>query len=139
MATQVSNYKELELQDGTIVTVKSLPIARLRRFMEEWEKFPNVESEGEGFTIFVSLSGISLEHEFKDDTEKFPKGLGPTAEQRKKGEVLSKEYKDYLEEILDIETIYEILEVAGGLKLNDPKLLAETAAALTAAQEDGQN
>ena len=121
MANQVYEVEEITLQDDTDVTVKPLPIGRLRRFMSAWGKFAEVKDEDDGFNVFVNCAGISLEHEFKD---KFT-STEATLEQKKKGEFLSKEYKEYLENVLDLDTIYKVLDVAGGLKLNDPKLLEQ--------------
>jgi len=89
--------------------------------MDAWQKgLKSLEGEGgDEFEVFINCSGIALEHDFKGKFD----SLKSTVEGQEKGEYLSPEYKDYLEEVLDLETIYVILEVAGGIKLNDPKLL----------------
>jgi len=129
MAKQMYKQTDIELQDGTEVTIKPLPIARLRRFMECWAEIANVKEGDDGFDVFVNCSGIALEQNF---SQKFDT-LSATAEKKKKGEFLSVEYREYLEETLDLDTIYQILDVAGGIKLNDPKLME---AALAAAEEE---
>lgn len=131
MATTVYNQEEIALQDGTDVILKPLPIGRLRRFMEAWGKFSEVEDEEGGFNVFVNCAGISLEDNYKGKFD----SLKADAEGKKKGEFLSAEYKEYLEDTLDLDTIYKILDVCGGIKLNDPKLLE--AAETLATQEDG--
>jgi len=131
MATKVYNEETISLQDGTEVTLRPLPIGRLRRFMKAWEEIGDVKDDGEGFGVFINCAGIGIEHEFKG---KFDSLKAPAAEE---GEFLSAEYKEYLEEVLDLDTIYKVLDVAGGLKLNDPKLLE--AAAKLAAANPGQN
>jgi hypothetical protein len=130
VATRVYTTEDITLQDGTDVTLKPLAIGRLRRFMDAWREFENVDGDDEGFDVFVNCAGISLEENFK---EKFD-DLRPTAEQKKKGEHLNPEYKEYLEEVLDLDSIYKVLDVCGGIKLNDPKLM-EAAALAAAATE----
>jgi hypothetical protein len=123
MATEVYKKKEITLQDGTDVLLRPLPIARLRRFMAAWEGMAEVDIEAgeDGFTVLINCAGISLEDTFKK-LGKFDTGTRPSAEEQAKGKWLTDEYREYLEEVLDIETIYEILEICGDLKLNDPKL-----------------
>lgn len=119
MATKAYTAREISLQDDTDVTVRPLPIGRLRRFLEAWEVIKDIDEGDDGFNIFINCSGIALEHEFKGKG-KFDSVRAAVNED---GEFLSPEYKEYLEEVLDLETIYVILEVAGGIKLNDPKLI----------------
>lgn len=130
MATKVYNEEVLTLQDDTEVTVRPLPIGRLRRFMAAWEGIKEVKDDADGFVVFVNCAGIAIEHEFKG---KFDSLKAPASAE---GEFLSEEYKDYLEEVLDLDTIYKILDLAGGLKLNDPKLLE---AAMRVAESAGEN
>lgn len=132
MANKVYNEETLTLQDDTEVTVRPLPIGRLRRFMEAWEKFGEIKSDQDGFNVFINCAGIAIEHEFKG---KFDSLKAPASAE---GEWLSEEYKDYCEEVLDLDTIYKIIEVAGGLKLNDPKLL-EAAMEAARAEQAGEN
>ena len=128
MATTVYDEVEIVLQDNTEVILKPLPIGQLRRFMAAWKQMANLpgdtdeEKEEASFTVFVNCAGIALENQFKA-LEKFTETKG------KLKDPLSKEYREYLEEVLDIDTIYKIMEVCGGLKLNDPNLLAALDAA----------
>lgn len=119
MATQAYTATEIALQDDTDVTLRPLPIGRLRRFMDAWAGIREVAEDEDGFDVFVNCCGIALEHEFKGKFD----ALKATVDEQKEGEFLSAEYREYLEEVLDLETIYVILDVAGGIKLNDPKLL----------------
>jgi len=123
MATTVFDEVEIVLQDNTEVTLKPLPIGQLRRFMAAWKQMSNLpgetdeEKEDASYTVFVNCAGIALENQFKA-LEKFTETKG------KLKDPLSKEYREYLEEVLDMDTIYKVMEVCGGLKLNDPNLLA---------------
>lgn len=116
MATRAYKVEELTLQDDTDVVVKPLPIGPLRRFMDAWKATADLKDGDDGFNIFVNCCGIALEKNFKG---KFDSLRAPNSAD---GEFLSEEYKEYLEDVLDIETIYVIMEVSGGIKLNDPKL-----------------
>lgn len=119
MATKAFTATEIALQDETDVTIRPLPIGRLRRFMDAWAQIRELGEDDDGYDVFVNCCGIALEHEFKGKFD----ALKATVEQREAGAFLSEEYKEYLEEVLDLETIYVVLDVAGGIKLNDPKLM----------------
>ena len=125
MATEAYSKREISLQDGQDVTLRPLPVARLRRFLKSWEAGAEIDNkEDDGFGVFINCCGIALEHEFKG---KFDSGLRASVADQEKGEFLTPEYKEHLEEVLDLDTIFVILEVAGGIKMNDPKLLEEAA------------
>lgn len=121
MATKAYSVREVSLQDDTDVVLRPLPIGRLRRFMDAWEAIKDVDPEkgDDGFDVFINCCGIALENSFKGKFD----ALKATVEEQENGEFLSPEYKEYLLDVLDLETIYVILEVAGGIKLNDPKLM----------------
>jgi hypothetical protein len=121
LATSAFTKQEVLLQDDTEVVLRPLPIGRLRRFMDAWAKIGEVEEGGDNLTVFINCSGVALEDNFKGKFET----LKASVADQKKGEFLSPEYKEYLENVLDLETIFVILEVCGGIKLNDPKLLEE--------------
>lgn len=117
MATRIYDKEDVELQDGTEVTLKPLVIGRLRRFMDAWQKFAEVENDEEGFQVFVNCCGIAMEENFKGKFDT----LKATKEEQEDGKYLSPEYYEYLEEVLDLPTIYKILEVCGNIKMADPK------------------
>jgi len=119
MAKQVFKIVELQLQDEKSVTIRPLPIAKLQRFFDEWAKFANIENDGDAFTIYINCCGISLEDNFKGQFD----SLRANKEEQEEGKVLSAEYEEYLRNVLDLPTIYEILDVCGDIKLNDPNLL----------------
>lgn len=125
MATRVYKEEFVTLQDDKEVRLRPLPIGPLRRFMAAWkEGFENAEDEDDGFTAYINCCGISLEDDFKGQFD----SLKATEKQREEGYVLSPEYKEYLESVLELDTIYKILEVCGGIKLNfDPKVMEQAA------------
>lgn len=130
IANKVYAQEDLELQDGTEVVLKPLVIARLRRFMKVWEKMADLENDDEAFDVYIDCCGICLE---KDLRVKFDGGTKAPADSDR---ALSEEYIEYLEDSLDLDTIYKIIEICAGIKLNDPKLLE---AAMLNMQEDGEN
>jgi hypothetical protein len=124
VATRVYDEVDITLQDDTELTLRPLPIGPLRRFMDAWKKFGEVEDEDGGMDVFINCAGIALERDFKK-LGKFD-SLKATEKERAEGEFLSAEYKEYLEDTLDLDTIYKVLDVCGGLKLNqDPKAMTE--------------
>lgn len=102
MATKIYQSIELELQDGTVIEVKPLNLKNLRSVMKEWQKATNVEDEDAFMDVLVTCTQIAM----KQFNSKFA------------------EDRDALEESLDLQTMYKILEVAADIKLNDPNLLA---------------
>lgn len=130
MATEVYSTLEIKLQDGREVTLKPLVLKALRKFMKAFKNFgedvdvpadASDEDKAElqrdhEYDVFITLAGIALEKQLK---AKVTEG----ADEDKVDEV----YRDYLEETLDMETIFKIIEVCAGMKLDDPNLLAVAA------------
>lgn len=116
MATTVYTTEEVELQDGTTVTLKPLNIKGLRKFMKVMAGFGSVESEEDGLEVLIDAAAICLAK------------VAPQYYDKTKGENggASEEFED----VADMPTVYKILDVCGGVKLNDPNLLAAAEAAL---------
>lgn len=103
MATTVYDVIEVELSNGETLTIKPLPIKHLKKFMAVIKEMdsPDLETEDDAMDIFVKAAMVCLEvlkPELGTDKEKF-------------------------EEVIEVPTMMKILEIAGGLKLNDPNLL----------------
>ena len=116
MAKEAYDKVPLLLSDGTEVILKPLNISRLKRFMKEFNVLKDIdlkENEFATFDIYVTCSGICLEPDMKDQFEKLTGA---------RGEALSKEYREYLEDVLDMDTILKILEVCAGISF-DPEAL----------------
>lgn len=113
MATTVYTVEDITLQDGETYGFKPLNIKLLRRFMAKFTALEPVETEDESIDQMIDLVAICMEQVNKD---------------------LAGD-RDKLEEALDNPTIFKIIEVCSGIKLNDPNLIA---AAVTA-MEAGQN
>lgn len=130
MATEVYTKTILPLLNDEEVEIKPLSISKLRKFMRLWSDHiafitskieENADKEGDEvdfdnadlteaqFDVFIKMSALSLETQLKKDDE------------------TEKKFLARLEELLDQETIYKILEVSGGLDLKrneDPNLPA---------------
>lgn len=124
MATEVYTTEEIKLLDGTEVVLKPLAIRPLRKFMRIWNEFlvtirdngqkPEDEQLSESevsdlqFDTFTDMCMLCLSVLRKDRDED--------------------EFRAYIEDTLDEQTIYRVLDKCGGLKLNDPNLQAASLA-----------
>jgi hypothetical protein len=104
MASTVYDVEEIQLQNGATVKLKPLTIKELRKFMVVIQKTAEVTSEDETLTILIEACAVALEKQLPD---------------------LVKDI-DAFEDTLDVPTINRILEVCGGIKMDDPNLLAAT-------------
>ena len=102
MATTVYDVEEIELQNGAKVRLKPLTIKELRKFMVAIQRTQEVTSEDETLDILIDACAVALEKQLPE---------------------LVKD-RDALEDALDVPTINRILEVCGGIKMDDPNLLA---------------
>jgi hypothetical protein len=114
LATSVYTTEEVQLQDDTTVTLKPLNIKALRKFMKIMENFAAEDTtEEDGLETLLDASALCLKSqrpEFWDEKEN--------------------KHSDSFEEAVDMPTVYKILDVCGGVKLNDPNLLAMAQEAL---------
>jgi|LauGreDrversion4_2_1035121.scaffolds.fasta_scaffold858326_1 hypothetical protein len=108
LATAIYSTEEIKLQNGTTVTLKPLSIKELRKFMAVIQKTALVTDQGESLDLLIEACGVALEKQAPD---------------------LVKD-KDALEEALDIPTINRILEVCGGIKMDDESANLTQAAVL---------
>jgi hypothetical protein len=121
-ATTVYSTEEVVLQDdaATVLTLKPLPIKTLRKFMAVLETMSDkdkIKSENDGITVMLELATLCI-------TKQAPKLVAD---------------QDALEEALDMPTVYKIIEVCGGIKLNDPNLLAAATGIANAKVAAGTN
>lgn len=104
MATSVYETVEVELMDGTAITMRPLKISLLRDFMKEFQKLGDEKISEDNLKSMDLLLNCSV-----------------IAMRQYNPELATKEK---LEEIIDLPTIYKVIEVASGVKLNDPNALA---------------
>lgn len=102
MATTVHETQELTLIDGTKITVRPLKISLLRSFMKKFEAVAAVADDNEkSMNLLIECVQIAMKQykpELAEDTSK-------------------------LEEILDLPTVYKIVEAASGTNLNSSSIL----------------
>lgn len=105
MATQVYPSEEIVLQDGTEVTLKPLNIKNLRKFMKKFKELDTLKDDDQVVDFLIEVGQLCLSSLYKqyEDTDKF-------------------------EDAVDMPTVHKIIEVCGGVKLNDPELMAAAAA-----------
>jgi len=104
MATTTYESQELTLMDGTKITVRPLKISLLRPFMSKFEKVAEVAEDNEkSMTLLIECVEIAM------------KQYSPELADVKK-----------LEEVLDLPTVYKIIEAASGVKLQDANALLNT-------------
>jgi homoserine dehydrogenase len=102
LATTVYNVEEITLQNGAVVKLKPLTIKELRKFMQAIQRTGEATTEDETLDILIDAVAVALE--------------------KQQPELVAN--RDALEDALDVPTINRILEVCGGIKLDDPNLLA---------------
>ena len=102
MATTVYDVEEITLQNGATVKLKPLTIKELRKFMAAISKTGDAQTEDETLTVLIDACAVALEKQLPE---------------------LVKD-RDAFEDVLDVPTINRILEVCGGIKMDDPNLLA---------------
>ena len=107
MATTVYDVEEITLQNGKTVKLKPLSIKELRRFMVSIQGIAQVTEEEKTLDILIDACAVALEKQLPDFVAD----------------------RDALEDALDVPTINRILEVCGGIKLDDPNLTAAAALA----------
>jgi hypothetical protein len=105
MATTVHEGEELTLMDGSKISVRPLKISLLRPFMKEFEAVAAVAEDNEkSMAILINCVQIAMKQyspELAEDKAK-------------------------LEDILDLPTVYKIIEAASGVKLTDATSLLNT-------------
>jgi hypothetical protein len=104
MATSVYETVEVEFIDGTKIEMRPLKISLLRDFMKEFQKIGDekiAEDNIKSMDLLLDCAVIAM-RQYNPDLAT----------------------KEQLEEIVDLPTIYKIIEVAAGIKLNDPNALA---------------
>jgi hypothetical protein len=102
MATTIYDTEEIQLQNGDKAILKPLTIKSLRKFMEAIQKTSEAQTEDETLTILIDACAVALEKQLPDLVAD----------------------RDALEDALDVPTINRILEICGGIKMDDPNLLA---------------
>lgn len=110
MATEKATGTQLTLMDGTKISVRPLKISLLRPFMKKFEQIAAVaEDNDKSMTLLLECAQIAMQQYSPEIAEDI----------------------DKLEEILDLPTVYQIIEAASGVKLADANALLNTVLANT--------
>ena len=99
MPTTVYDTLEIQLSNGKTITIKPLTIKKLKKFLAVVKKLQDetVKTEEDAMEIFIEAGMICME-QFAPD--------------------LSTD-KELFEDTIEVPTLMKVLEIAGGLKLND--------------------
>jgi hypothetical protein len=98
MATNVNEEKEVVLVDGTKIKIRPLKISLLRAFMTKFEGINEATSDNEkAISILMECVQIAMKQYKPDLAEDLEK----------------------LEDLLDLPTVYTIVEEASGVRLTD--------------------
>jgi inhibitor of KinA sporulation pathway (predicted exonuclease) len=97
MATTVNEKKTVTLIDGTKIELRPLKISLLRPFMKKFEGIAAVaEDNGKSMDLLMECVIIALQQYKPELTD-----------------------EKYLEDNLDLPTVYQIVEEASGIKLSE--------------------
>jgi len=96
MATSIYEKEEFSLVDGTTLTAAPLKIKYLREFLDTFEEIKQAKTDDESISILVKCALITM------------KQYAPNIKTI-----------DDLEDSLDLPTIYKIIDVAAGIKINE--------------------
>ena len=96
MATEIYKTEIIQLVDGTSIEIIPLKIKYLRQFMNAFESIRATKTDEEAIIVLSECARISMQQYY------------PT---------ISSKIED-LEENLDLPTIYKIIDIAAGIKIN---------------------
>lgn len=101
MSTETYEEKTIKLMDGTEIKVRPLKISLLRPFMKKFEGIAEVADDNDkSMSILMDCVQIAMK-QYKPDLAEDLKAL---------------------EEVLDLPTVYKIVEEASGVKLGETAL-----------------
>lgn len=102
MATTINEEKEVVLIDGTKITVRPLKISLLRQFLKKFDEVAQVaEDNDKSMDVLLQCVQIAMKQykpEISDDLSA-------------------------LEEVLDLPTVYKIIEEASGINLSEADVI----------------
>ena len=102
MTTTVNEAKEISLFDGTTIQIRPLKISLLREFMKKFDQIAEVaEDNDKSMDVLLDCVLIALK-QYKPE--------------------LATD-KAALEDLLDLPTVYKIVEEASGINLSDSSLI----------------
>lgn len=103
MATKIYESGTIEFVDGTKVNITPLKIIYLRDFMDEFSTFKNAQTEEETVDVLLRCGAITMKQYYPSITT-------------------SEELADYI----DVDTLYDLLDLSAGIKLKNKEQTEET-------------
>ncbi len=107
MSTTINEENKIVLIDGTEVSVRPLKISLLRDFMKKFDEISNVaEDNNKSMDVLMQCAQIAMKQykpEIADDIAK-------------------------LEDLLDLPTVYKVVEAASGINLSGANLVGNATA-----------
>jgi nitrate reductase NapAB chaperone NapD len=95
MALTITQEKEIALLDGTVIKVRPLKISLLKKFMETFDEISEVaEDNNKSMTVLMNCVVLAMQ-QFEPELAELEK----------------------LEEVLDLPTVYAIINEASGIDL----------------------
>jgi inhibitor of KinA sporulation pathway (predicted exonuclease) len=102
MATTINEEKEVVLIDGTKITVRPLKISLLRQFLKKFDEVAQVaEDNDKSMDVLLQCVQIAMK-QYKPEIS---------------------EDLSALEEVLDLPTVYKIIEEASGINLSEADVI----------------
>jgi len=95
MATTIYDTKKISLVDDRVLTLSPLKIKYLREFLKVFDTIKNAQTDDDSIAVLVECAFISMQQYCPSITT----------------------IKE-LEDVVDLPTIYEIIEIAAGIKIN---------------------
>lgn len=105
MADKATSKEKVTLVDGTELTIQPLKISLLRPFMKKFQELATVSDDNDkSMDVLVDCVQIAFK-QFKPDLA---------------------EDRGALEDVLDLPTVYKIIDIASGMKIADPESIVNT-------------
>lgn len=106
MSTTINEEKQIELIDGTVISVRPLKISLLRDFMKKFDEISKVaDDNSKSMDVLMQCAQIAMK-QYKPE--------------------LSEDIK-VLEDLLDLPTVYRIVEAASGINLGGSGIMGSAA------------
>ena len=107
----------MTLEDGSTVTLKPLPVSRLRKFMREFTKLQtlDVEEPLAVMDLLTDCAAIALSKQLPEATAY----LDLEGEERE-------EAREHFDDLLTMDQVSEVNRIMGGVDFNNPNLEAGT-------------
>lgn len=141
MATTVYTVEELALDDGSTIICKPANIAVLRKGTTMLEATGDAENNDEGIHALLDVVCLCLKRQrpdFEKEVELTNDDGEPILDANEK--VVTKKVTNYelMEELFDLSTMFKVIEIYLGVKLNDPGLLEAASRLAEMKQEQEQ-